>query len=359
MLKTSMQNNLYCVIEIAAESDHLKQIYTGFSLLERCGFLRVKQEFPSLTAFDYDIQTIVKVRFNDKCNVIYDVHDSSRIDKNLLKSSDFYFKRSYSSHEHNGFVGSEKIFPLGLNYAVSTNYVDFKKLQRSRLFHGFQRIRSIAKSLRLDRLSIVPAEAICLDKLESLPDLLAPSKVLYMTRVWDPDQLPDRTQRLKTIEMNEQRVECLRILSSKLGDSFLGGLSVDDYSIKTYPEYLLENEYMSLKRNYLNTLKGYPICIATSGLFGSNGWKLAEYVAFSKAIVTEPLIYELPGNFSEGVNYLSFTNTNDLVDKVLFLCESTKFRNKLMMANHKYYLSYGRPDSMILNTIASIVEELD
>jgi hypothetical protein len=48
------------------------------------------------------------------------------------------------------------------------------------------------------------------------------------------------------------------------------------------------------------------------GLYESNGWKLGEYVAGSKAIVSEHLHYDAPGNFSPEQNYLEFNSADEM-----------------------------------------------
>ena len=62
------------------------------------------------------------------------------------------------------------------------------------------------------------------------------------------------------------------------------------------------------KRAYLHRMQHTEICVASTGLHGSTGWKLAEYVAAGRAIVTEPLQYTLPGGFEEGKNYKTYTS---------------------------------------------------
>jgi glycosyltransferase involved in cell wall biosynthesis len=112
------------------------------------------------------------------------------------------------------------------------------------------------------------------------------------------------------------------------------------------PEASLAN-----KRKYLETLREFPVCVATTGLNGSNGWKLAEYVAQSKAIITEPLRYTVPGDFKAGQNYVEFNDADELVDAASRLLDDASLRSGLMNANHTYYLSYVRPDALVRNTL--------
>jgi hypothetical protein len=67
------------------------------------------------------------------------------------------------------------------------------------------------------------------------------------------------------------------------------------------------------KRHYLELVRSHAVCIATTGLHGSTGWKFSEYVAAARGIVTEPLRYEVPGDFKSEQNYLEFTNEDELI----------------------------------------------
>lgn len=355
---------IHCEIEVFTESAHLNQLFTGFSILNRIGFLKLKQTFPLYLRdqvdqrepqrFDFDHEAILKVRINNQIDVIYDVHDNGNIDENLLESCHYYFKRSYSLQHIDGLKYKSKIFPLGLNYAVTTDYVDRFRLERSRIHKGIERFKSVTKALRLDRLGLLPVESYRIDKLHSPPNFELPSRVIFMVRTWDPESLPDTTQKNVTIEMNKFRVECVRALRAEFGQKFYGGVAVDEYSREKFPEFLLADDTNSRKSNYIEILKGFPVCITTSGLFGSNGWKLAEYVSFSKAIVTEPLRYGVPGGFRDGKNYLSFNNPDELIDQTNLLMQDREMRYSMMIENWSYYQNYVRPDSLILNSIKKI-----
>jgi hypothetical protein len=101
----------------------------------------------------------------------------------------------------------------------------------------------------------------------------------------------------------------------------------------------------------LNKLREFPICVATVGLNGSNGWKLAEYVAASKAILSEPLVYEVPGEFTHEKNYLQFQTPDELVETAVKLIEDAELRSSMMHANRQYFREYVRPDAMVRNSL--------
>ncbi len=82
---------------------------------------------------------------------------------------------------------------------------------------------------------------------------------------------------------------------------------------------------------------------------------MGEYVAAARAIVTEPLNCLLPGDFSEGSNYLSFKNIEELIDAITRLREDDNLLISMMKRNFLYYHTHVRPDSMALNVLKSVL----
>lgn len=362
-----MNTNVDCEIEVYSDVDHLKQVYAGFSLLDRFGMLKLRQVIPKLASrnlsdpdklTDYKYFN-TKVILNGAISIVYDMHDRNWIDQKILAGVDFYFKRSFDSEYLSGLSEGNKVFPLGLNYPVSTDHVDIFKIRRSSLYSGKARIKAIAKGLRLDRFGVGPGEVERVDILNGMPDFLVEPRVLFMAKVWNPDAVASENQKNSIKALNEVRAECIRTLRAEFKDRFFGGLARDEYSIQHYEDCLLPDSSHSGKRNYLNILRNFPICVTTTGLNGSNGWKLGEYVAFSKAIISEPLLFSVPGNFTENTNYLKFSTPEDLVEAVTKLFENRLPRYEMMMNNRRYYETYVRPDAMILNTLHTVFQQSD
>jgi hypothetical protein len=87
------------------------------------------------------------------------------------------------------------------------------------------------------------------------------------------------------------------------------------------------------------------------GLHQSIGWKFAEYVAASKAIVSETLHYDVPGAFGEGRNYLSFRTPEECVEAVSRLIRDDRLRQMIMRNNWNYYRRHVRPDRLVLGSL--------
>jgi len=173
-----------------------------------------------------------------------------------------------------------------------------------------------------------------------------------MVNAWDPNA-PGVTpeKEAERHDINEMRARTISTLRRELGARFIGGFVRSEYSMWTYPGLLLPDDSVSMKRNYISLLREFPICIATTGLHGSIGWKLAEYVAFSKAIVSEKLRFTVPHGFVAGSNYLEFESTEECLDRVRALLANDTLRRGIMMRNWEYYNTFLAPELLVAETL--------
>lgn len=178
--------------------------------------------------------------------------------------------------------------------------------------------------------------------------------MLFMARAWDPKgELAELTEEEKRerVYINEMRARCIRLLRDELGPHFYGGFARTSYAMDNFKELLVEDALVSGKKRYVSLLHDYPICIATAGLHGSIGWKMGEYVAFSKAIVSERLNCSVPGDFTCGRNYLEFDTPEMCLEQTMKLVEGRGLRAQMMEDNWTYYNMHLMPDRLIMRTL--------
>jgi len=352
-----------CDVFIHSTSEHLSQLCTGFVLLESQKKIRLsfslnpytrdsKQPFKS--THPYSLQGMFVV-INDNITVFYDTTDGKNPQNEALEIADIYFKRSYKK-EAIPDAYKDKVFPLGLNYEVHTGRFD--KLELGRFFLNpriYKSPKHMVKSvIRNLHLNFQPTTST----MYAAPAPSQEPKVLFMARTWDPESYPaglseENVNNWKQIcnQINQTRASVIGLLRGNLGDRFYGGFSPSNHSIKHFSPYLLQDGRASAKADYIRILRDYPICIASTGLYNSIGWKLAEYVAFSKAIVSEKLYYEVPGDFSKDKNYLEFDTADQCVEQTYTLLEDKAKRAQMMENNHQYYLDCLSPDKLIWRTL--------
>lgn len=350
-----------CELLCLSSAEHLSQIFTGFGLLERQGLVRV--HLTRLPGYATGPLSSPKLRVivNKNIKVIYDTFDGEEIDRNELAWCDFYFKRSFNRVYLSNFAETEsrKIFPLGFNYSLY-GPGDYSLV---RLLFGLFSLRSWAdiKKISASFFRLTPLSCFLktssgrsnafYSKFENLPNFVNMPRIVFFTRLWSLERMKNNILRDERDAMNQMRVAIIRKMKRNFGDCFVGGLEPTEFSNRFFRDCVVQELGIVYKKNYLQLLRNSSIGIATTGLMKSNGWKIAEYIAGAKASVSEKLFFEVPGDFQETKNYLSFGSPDEAVEQAGNLMENPRLRYEMMVRNFAYYHLYLRPDFFIWNTL--------
>jgi len=297
---------------------------------------------------------------------IFDLADFHRIGlPKALETCDFYFKRSLTEDSYKGLeIGtSRKLKPFGFNYqVVEPSMTLFAK----RLFLEYVS-RPYNPISKKNRFHMHNLKEVCdanmgrirsplLGTSELQPkDVPCDYDVLFQCRLWDPRDL-DPINGEDSERVNEQRIAIIRQLKKNLGKRFVGGLQPSDYARKVAPELVIEDARLSQRRQYLSMVERSSIVVSSTGLLGSNGWKLGEYIALGKAIVSEPLKAEVPGLFSDGTHYESYTNPEDCIGKIHKLLSSPERLQALGNATSTYYKEHLSPKALMWNHLKTMLD---
>ncbi|MDC1379404.1 hypothetical protein N8273_02070 [Algibacter sp.] len=362
---------LKCTLTYGNNTHHLSQIITGFTLLKKQTLLNLTTVFDTKIKESQIHNEIIKVEIGDKV-LIYDLadgyqsfHDMQAFD-NVLNNVDFYFKRSYDETQHVILKNKKKIKPLGLNYPVSCKGNPFDSF-RPKSNNSASKFKEYIAFLRYYKRF---HKNIYYPKYENIPSPSnEPYKILYSVRLWNPDTVKKENISKGYPNLNEfdvsrvfekwqsnlenvtkQRIEIARSLKETFGDTLIGGISGDPYSIKMAPD-LIASETITMKYNFMKLLKTNVICVSSEGLHHSIGWKFAEFVAASKAIITDKLRYSLPGDFEKNKNYLEYGNIDELINQTSSLLKDRALINQIEIKNYDYYKNYIKPDRLVLNSL--------
>ena len=331
-------------IKVIASSNisHGSQIITGFLMLRNQGYeVEVIDQTEDASNPFYDLP-VVLAEYRGK-KLFYDLWDGYNNPEDAQRGldwCDFCFRRSFDEKRNAHFFGEDakKIHPLGFNYHLTCKDDPIHEVWWKALVKPF--------------LGRMPDKYFTYEKFEGKPMPLTdePPKILFLTRLWaeEPD-LPEEVNAERR-QINQDRIAFIRTLKERYGDAFLGGLQNMPIARELAPDLIAPKKYTE-RRHYLRLLHSSDICIGTIGLFESIGWKTAEYVAAAKAIVNERLHYTVPGDFREGVNYLSFETTQECLDAVEALVQSPEKRLAMQQANASYYAAWMKPDVMIKHTL--------
>ena len=331
---------------------HLRQVYTGFHILERMGLVKV----------DYDGGGAARLGVNPTSDltreayclgaeiegiglVVYDVHDSDFLVSQAYSRAAIYFKRSYNPGEH---AAHARVRPLGLNLGIE----DRPSLLAARRAFRFGRGRTKYGDL-LRALGVLQRNTIRAADLATLPIPRDDPRVLFLTRVWRPTDYHGVTpaETIERTNINEMRADCVRQLRKTFGERFIGGLVPNEFARENFSDLVVQDAHMVRRHKFIDLMMQCDVCISTRGLLGSTGWKFAEYMATGRAIASEPMPYRATGRLEEGRHYLEFVSADRCVEAVERLFSDRARRGAMMAENLRYYAAFVRPEALILNSL--------
>ena len=357
---------LRCRLIYGPPSLHLTQIFAGFALLERRGLVRTELEPKRERRTSFLRECTMEVVLDDSVRLVYDTHDFQSLDEGRLAGCDFYFKRSYLADAVAESISPSKVRPLGLNYPVYAHGDGALRIALRSLFRARSRaaakraVAALARSTRLSSalLGVNAGRWACASHRFEVPaGTPAEPRVVFLTRAWNPAAFRDRpAEQEARHQLNEMRVSCIRRLRDALGPVFVGGLADLPYARRAYSDCVV-GSHRTRKRPYLDLMRGARVCVTTTGLYASTGWKLGEYVAAARAIVTEPLRCEVPGDFRPEKSYVPFETADDCAEVVVDLMADANRVGRLMLNNRTYYESYLRPDCLVWRTLRAALLE--
>lgn len=327
------------VVHINSTLHHFSQLLAGLEFLNSKNeiFLEYK---PELGKYPGDI-FLVEV---NGAKVFFDLADNSDIKRGIYQKADLYVKRMLLKSD---FQRSEILIPYGLYYPVyfrnpSLKYLFLKDLTFFK--YSLKYWKSVSALLDLkDGISVNELTNVESDPAED-------DQVIFRARLWDPGNNSSQWKKEERKVLNEQRIEINRALKKYFGPKFTGGILKNEYSLNTCPDLVLPHGNYHRKR-YFQILRTASIGIVNQGLEGSIGAKLGEYIANGLAILTTPVDqFEIPG-FEEGKNYLSYTTTEECIEKAKEMSENVALRKQLQENNRKYYLEYLHPGKKVMGLL--------
>lgn len=284
--------------------------------------------------------------------IAFDLEDTKGIkSRELLDFADVYFKRSYRTSVIEAMAPADrsKIMPFGLHYAcTSPNEGLSDRMQHA---FGYNRIHGRFRSRPLRAIGSVVRQIGMLamtrsglkSRLNELPALIpefelppeagTKRQICYRTRVYD--QTHSRKE-------NDMRVATIRALKQNFGDGFVGGLRSSAYARRHYPDCIFPQELDW--RGHLALVKSSMICVSTSGLHDSSDWKIPEYLAASRCVVTEHVKYDLPSPLIDGVHLLGFSSPDECVAACERILEDARLANALRRNGFDYYRAHVQPE---------------
>jgi hypothetical protein len=343
-----------CYIDACQNLYALSKLHTGLCLLAASGEIDVRFAPPpkdqrffceeGLTAL-----SICTERDEERLAAI-DVYDRADVfGRELLEHCDLYFKRSYSADEiaRLPLEWQGKIVAFGMNYACRASGKYSRAIAGPMLGHLRRAILEGPAVLKDDLLQTLMIPRHDLFELE--PSVPLRPEIVFQTRVWT--QADCSTEPIEPL--NESRVALVRALRKAFPKHFRGGVIPTKLARELYPDTLTVEP--TRPAGYLATSRESLIGISTRGLHHSTPFKLPEYLAGSKCIVSEPLRNELPDALEDGREVLWFRG----VDECLARCEELlRWPERACELRHsawKYYQEHVAPAAHVRKCLEQVM----
>jgi len=163
--------------------------------------------------------------------------------------------------------------------------------------------------------------------------------VFFISTLWQHDNCIKGTNilRKKFIELCKSHIEI----------EFEGGF----YSKSSHPQYSKFKEIIFLNRysieKYISKTMLSSFVFNTPAVFNCHGWKLAEFLAMGKAIISTPILNELPAKLIHGKNIHIVSNNSELEEAINLLVNNINYRKHLEIEAKTYYEEFVSPKSVI------------
>ena len=294
---------------------------------------------------DYDKGLCVVINHHDRLKKVFiDFHDADTISDKHYQWCDVYGKINIQSEVLPLFP---KIIAIEPSFAVNMLNISVVFGIWSRLLFISQKPVSLLTYLR-DFFYLFIRRRRYEDYLSSVPH---DDYIFAISTLWyDP---------LTASTTNKDRGEFLKI-SKELFSNVEGGFFyIDGDNVKkqfpSYENYLEEyREFIYNKRlspkEYLKKTKKSTLVFNTPSVLGCHGWKLAEYLAMGKAIISTRLNNEMPGDFN-GSQMVLINNIEELRAAIVHLKTDKGARKILEEHASNYFNNELAPEQVIKRII--------
>jgi hypothetical protein len=171
--------------------------------------------------------------------------------------------------------------------------------------------------------------------------------IFFISTLWNKQNHPyDET------EANNFRASFIRACKKINNIVFEGGFAPNIE--KGVYEDLFMDKRVSIDE-YIEKIRRSACVFNTPAVSSCHGWKLGEYFALGKAIISTPLKNELPTPLEHGVNvHFVSGEEGEIIDAIKKICFDCTYRNKLERGAYQYWLDYGHPENAIINLFKKV-----
>ena len=173
-----------------------------------------------------------------------------------------------------------------------------------------------------------------------VPGQVKDNYVFFLSSIWNENQIPGT---------NEHRASFIEACKSLEGVTFEGGFAPPS---EAWQEIARISSYITSKRvphnEWLEKTKYSAVVFNTPAVWECHGWRLAQYLALGKAIISTPLSRELPAPLVHGreIHYVDGSPTS-IHDALKTILADHRYRERLEQNAHNYYVNFLCPTRII------------
>ncbi len=279
-----------------------------------------------------------------KKRYIVDFRDKNDLAINALKWTDIYGKVNFNSKTSENqtlpLTLASKIVPLGPNFGIkiyndfTLYFLLFRNFLSSKLFLNFNlSLRQFSTSYNWMRRR-EPLESYT--KVNNYEN----DYVFHLSTFYTKQNHGDIA--------NLQRANFIRACRKVSSIRFEGGLvhKLNDLSNYIQFEDVLIGQYLDGK-TYNQNIRKSCVVYNTPSAWGCHGWKLGEYFAMGKVIISSPFFNDVPVGIINNTNIILAKNENEVFEMLDYLVSNQDLHTKISFQSKQYFNNYISPKASI------------
>lgn len=175
------------------------------------------------------------------------------------------------------------------------------------------------------------------------PEPSSSDYIFFCSTLWYNDEYNQNDQKVNARRAHFIRA-CKGIGSIRFEGGFVpqGGRS----SSELFSDCLSATSYPY--QTWLQKTKQSALVFNTPAFWDCHGWKLGEYLALGKAIISTPLSNDLPAPLTHGVNiHFVEDDIDSMREAITYIIENPDYKEKLERGARTYWASFGTPEKSL------------
>jgi glycosyltransferase involved in cell wall biosynthesis len=153
---------------------------------------------------------------------------------------------------------------------------------------------------------------------------------------------------------NTNRLAFIKACKLISGIQFEGGFAPrQKKDIKGFDEHTVTKWFPQNK--YIKKTKQSAVVFNTPAVYNCHGWKLGEFLALGKAIITTPIINVLPENLTHHNNVFVVNDPKELRSAIEYVLSNKEFKNLLEENAYAYYCKHLQPSRVIEKLVLKLM----